>query len=69
MDETPKKGQVVASFMGRITLRDPNPDDVSRANRPIVPGAPSVKAVEEAIIALFAEQGFAVSVDLTDTTR
>lgn len=69
MDESPKpkKGAIVASYMGSLTLRDPDPDDVSRANRPLVPGAPTVQAIEDAIAEKMAELGFAASVSLTDT--
>lgn len=66
-DEPQERGQKVASFMGRVTLYDPDPDDVSRAGRPLVPDDPTVKRVEEAIAAALAELGFAVTVDLTRT--
>lgn len=62
-----KGGVKIASYAGRITLYDPDPDDVSRANRPLVPDAPTVKAIERQIIDFLAGLGFAGTVELTRT--
>lgn len=67
MDEKP--GRIIASLSGRITLRDPISWDVSRANRPIEPGEPTVSEVEAAIIDKLTELGFAVTVELTRTDK
>jgi hypothetical protein len=70
-DPKDERGGKVASFMGRVTLYDPRDWDVSRANRPIVPDAPTVVAVEHAITAALDALGFSTTCDLirTDNER
>lgn len=68
-DERPEDpGEIIAVFEGTIVLRDPIAGDVSRANRPLVPEAPTVAAVERQIAQALGD-GFAVTVRLTRTDK
>lgn len=60
--------QIVATFAGRIVLRNPTTEDVPGA--PVFEEAPTVDALERTIeTQLEAEYGCEVSVDLTRTDR
>ena len=68
-DAIEQPGEVVGSYTGTIVLRDPRGWDVSRANRPIVPAAPSVKELQEAIDKALTDLGYSVKVRLNDTRK
>lgn len=67
--EPDEKGEQIAVFSANITLYDPRSWDVSRANRPIVPEAPTAEALSAAIEGVIAEMGYAVNARVTRTDK
>lgn len=63
-------GKIVAVYgIGRLTLRDPNPDDATRGGGELLPDKPLVKDVEAWIEEALAAHGYAARAELVDTTN
>lgn len=63
-----ERGRKIASFMGRITLYDPDPATAGSDGESDLDD-PAVKEVEEEIVRVLAELGYVATIDLTKTTN